>query len=87
MSRYGHITRRGPALLRSMMVEAAWVVWRHNDWAQAFVAKISHGSRSRRKLAIVALARKLLAICWSMLKHHTLFRSPDCRPAAAALTI
>jgi transposase len=88
MSRYGHITRRGPALLRSMMVEAAWVVWRHNDWAQAFVLKISHGSKGRRKLAIVALARKLLTICWSMLKQNTPFRSPgsvrrpDCPPAA-----
>ena len=81
MSRYGHITRRGPALLRSVMVEAAWVVWRHNDWAQAFILKISHGSRSRRKLAIVALARKLLEICWSMLKHHQPFRRPELRPA------
>ena len=88
MSRYGHITRRGPALLRSMMVEAAWVVWRHNDWAQAFVLKISRGSKGRRKLAIVALARKLLTICWSMLKQNTPVRSPgsvrrpDCPPAA-----
>jgi transposase len=81
MSRYGHITRRGPALLRSMMVEAAWVVWRHNEWAQAFVAQISRGSKGRRKLAIVALARKLLVICWSMLKHNTPFRTPG-RPAA-----
>ena len=75
-----------------MLVEAAWVVWRHNDWAQAWVAKISHGSRSRRKLAIVALARKLLGICWSMLKHNRPFRSPgiatsaDSRPAVAAVT-
>lgn len=89
MSRYGHITRRGPALLRSMLVEAAWVVWRHNDWAQAWVQKTSHGSRSRRKLAIVALARKLLLICWSMLKHQTPFRSPGSgllMGSAAALT-
>jgi transposase len=82
MSRYGHITRRGPALLRSMMVEAAWVVWRHNEWAHVFVLKISRGSKGRRKLAIVALARKLLTICWSMLKHNTPFRTPG-RPAAA----
>ena len=84
MSRYGHITRRGPALLRSMMVEAAWVVWRHNDWAQAWVAKISHGSRARRKLAIVALARKLLTILWSMLKHNRPFRAPGCPAAVLA---
>ncbi|HVW01097.1 MAG TPA: IS110 family transposase [Planctomycetaceae bacterium] len=36
MSRFGHITGRGPSLLRSMLVEAAWVVWRHNDWARAW---------------------------------------------------
>ena len=80
MSRLGHITGRGPALLRSMLVEAAWVVWRHNAWAQAWVAKISRGSRSRRKLAMVALARKLLVILWSMLRHNRPFREP---PAAA----
>lgn len=76
MSRFGHITGHGPALLRSMLTEAAWVVWRHNAWAQAWVHKISRGSRSRRKIAIVALARKLLTICWSMLKHNRPFRDP-----------
>src|SRR5207302_197326 len=45
MNRLGHITHRGPALLRSLLVEAAWTVWRHNAWAQVFVNKISHGSR------------------------------------------
>lgn len=76
MSRFGHITRRGPALLRSMLVEAAWVVWRHNDWAQAWVTKISRGSKARRKIAMVALARKLLLILWSMLKHNQPFKAP-----------
>lgn len=80
MSRFGHITGRGPALLRSMLVEAAWVVWRHNPWAQAWVARISRGSRSRRKIAMVALARKLLLILWSMLKHN----KPFCDPCTAA---
>lgn len=41
MSRFGHITRQGPSLLRSMLVESAWVVWRHNDWAQAWVQKVT----------------------------------------------
>jgi len=83
MSRLGHITRRGPALLRSMLVESAWVVWRHNPWAQAWVAKISHGSKSRRKIAIVALARKLLTILWAMLKTNQPFRCPGGPPTAA----
>ena len=40
-SRLGHITRRGPALLRSLLVEAAWMVYRLNDWATLFVEKVS----------------------------------------------
>jgi hypothetical protein len=76
MSRFGHITRRGPALLRSMLVEAAWVVWRHNPWAQAFVQKVSRGSRARRHIAIVALARKLLVSLWAMLRDDTRWRDP-----------
>ena len=77
--RLGHITGRGPALLRSLLVESAWVVWRHNAWAQLFVEKVSRGGRGRRKLAIVALARKLLIILWAMLKTNKPFRSPDAR--------
>ncbi len=82
--RLGHITGRGPALLRSLLVESAWVVWRHNAWAQALVEKVSRGGKGRRKLAIVALARKLLIILWAMLKTNQPFRSPDLRAAAAA---
>ena len=73
-SRLGHITRRGPALLRSLLVEAAWVVWRLNDWAKAFVEKVSRGGRGRRKLATVALARKVLILLWGMLKSNKPFR-------------
>ena len=75
-TRLGHITGRGPALLRSLLVESAWMVWRLNDWAQAFVNKVSRGGRGRRKLAIVALARKLLILLWGMLKSNRPFRAP-----------
>ena len=83
-SRYGHITGRGPALLRSLLVESAWVVYRLNDWARAFVEQVSRGGKGRRKLAIVALARKLLVLLWGMLKTNTPFRPPGARPATAA---
>ena len=68
MSRVGRITRRGPSLLRGMLVEVAWLVWRHNAWAKSFVARISRGMKLRKKIAIVALARKLLVILWAMLR-------------------
>ena len=54
----------------------AWMVWRHNEWAQAFVQQISRGSRARRKLGIVALARRLLIVLWGMLKSNKPFRQP-----------
>jgi len=84
MSRNGHITGRGPGLLRSLLVEAAWTVYRCHDWARAWVEKVSRGGRGRRKLAIVALARKILVICWGMLKTNTPFRQSAITPALAS---
>ena len=74
------ITRRGPALLRSMLVEVAWMVYLRNDWAKAFVQRISRGVASRRNIAIVALARKLLVTLWAMLRDGTRWRQPKAPP-------
>jgi transposase len=70
------ITRRGPGLLRSMLVEVAWMVYLRNDWAKAFVARVSRGVSSRKNIAIVALARKLLVTLWAMLRDNTRWRQP-----------
>ena len=85
MRRFGHITGRGPGLLRSLLVEAAWTVYRCHDWAKSFVDKVSAGGRARRKLAIVALARRVLVICWGMLKTNTPFRPPRTRATSAVI--
>ncbi len=84
MSRVGKITRRGPSILRGMLIEVAWVVWRHNDWAKSFVAKVSRGMKQRKKIAIVALARRLLVKLWAMLKTHTPWQDPASAAVAAA---
>jgi transposase len=65
--RRGRITRRGPALLRKLLVECAWVMLRYNAWARAVYRRLSRG-KARKKQAIVALARKLLVRCWAMLR-------------------
>jgi transposase len=70
MKRVGRITRRGPSLLRGMLVEVAWMVYRHSAWARSFVDRVSRGIRSRRRIAIVALARKLLVKLWAMLRDN-----------------
>jgi transposase len=77
MKRVGRITRRGPSLLRGMLVEVAWMVYRHNAWAKRFVQNVSRGMKQRKKIAIVALARKLLVKLWAMLRDGTSWRDPD----------
>ena len=81
---YGRrITRRGPALLRKLLVECAWVMLRYNGWARAVYARLSQG-KARKKQAIVALARKLLVRCWAMLRDGTPWRAdPEPQPQAA----
>jgi transposase len=79
--RAGRITRRGPALLRKLLVECAWCMLRYNRWAKAQYARLTAGGKARKKPAIVALARKLLVRCWAMLRTNQPWR-PDPVPAA-----
>jgi transposase len=81
LDRRGRITRRGPALLRKLLVECAWVMLRYNSWARAAYLRLSRG-KARKKQAIVALARKLLVRCWAMLRDKAPWR--DGTPAGAA---
>jgi transposase len=67
MNRMGKITRRGPRLLRAALVEAAWVMLRYNPWAAALYKRICGGQKTRKKQAIIAVARKLLVRCWTLL--------------------
>ena len=81
--RRGRISRRGPSLLRKMLVEAGWILLRYNAWAQRLMLRLSRGQKTRRKQAIVALARKLLVRCWAMLRDNTEWREPPPTTATA----
>ena len=81
--RRGRITRRGPAVLRKLLVECAWCALRYNKWAQRVYLRISHGGKVRKKQAIVALARKILVRCWAMLRDGVPWRE-DPKPAPVA---
>jgi transposase len=76
----GRITKRGPKTLRKLLVECAWAMLRYNAWARAVYQRLTHGGKTRKKQAIVALARKLLVRCWAMLRDGTPWR-PDPVPA------
>ena len=83
--RRGRITKRGPRTLRKLLVECAWVMLRYNAWARSIYLRLTHGGKSRKKKAIVALARKLLVRCWAMLRDGTVWRD-DPVPQQAATT-
>jgi transposase len=76
MDRQGRISGRGDTLLRSLLVEVAWVGLRYNPWMKVMYERALRGSPARKKIAIVAVARRLLIRCWAMLRDRTPWRSP-----------
>jgi transposase len=71
----GHITTSGPGDLRGVVVQASWSIWRGRSaagaalrlWAQALAA------RRGRRIAIIALARRVTRILYAMWRDQTEF--------------
>lgn len=76
MSRSGRITGQGHRLLRSLLVEVGWLMRRYNPWLNAVFERVCRGSKTRRKVAVVAVARRLIVTCWAMLRDGTTWRAP-----------
>lgn len=74
MDRQGRISGRGDKMLRSLLVEVSWLGRRHNPWMKSVYERALRGSPSRKKIAIVAVARRLLIRCWAMLRDGTPWR-------------
>jgi transposase len=66
------ITKQGSALLRWAMVEAAWVAVAHSPRWRGVYEALKRRRQSKR--AIIAVARRLLAVLVSMLKSGTKYR-------------
>ena len=77
MDRQGRIHKRGPRQLRGALVEAAWLMLRYNPWAKSVYQRLTSGQKTRKKKAIVAVARKLLVRCWIMLLRKEPWRTDD----------
>lgn len=77
MDRQGRITGRGNRLLRSLLVEVSWLALRWNPWVRETYEQIRRGSQTRKKIAIVAVARRLLVRMWAMLRDGTRWRAPE----------
>jgi transposase len=82
MDRSGRISKQGHRQLRRMLVEVSWLALRYNPPLRRVYHRICRGSRTRRKIAIVAVARKLLTWAWAMLRDGTDWNPPAVREAA-----
>jgi transposase len=81
VDRKGRITGAGNRYLRGMLVEVSWLGLRTNPWMKQVFDRVCRGCPSRRKIAIVAVARRLLIWCWAMLRDDR-----DWNPKALAVT-
>ena len=69
----GKISGHGNVLLRSLLVEVSWSGIRYNRWMRETYQRVLRGSPSRKKIAITAVARKLLVRCWAMLRDEQIW--------------
>lgn len=83
--RRGRISKRGPSVVRWVLVEAAQCALRRCPALRAYAERITRGRKDRRKKAVVATARKLVAITFGMLRTGEVFdigrMSPKAVPA------
>ena len=71
--RLGHISKRGPSVVRWVICESSWVAIRKSKGLRAFYERVRCGQDGRKKIAIVAVARKLLSIMRAMMLTGELF--------------
>jgi transposase len=71
----GHITKAGPRELRSLLVQAAWACWRsgHSGTLRAWVERLA--DRRGKRVAVVALARRLSRILYAVWRDQTPFNA------------
>ena len=73
----GHITKIGAGPTRALLVQAAWAFWRSRrsrgtlvrQWVEALAA------RRGKRIAVVALARRLSRILYALWRDGTMFRA------------
>lgn len=73
----GHISKAGPREARSLLVQAAWSCWRSRRQTasaalRAWVERVAH--RRGRRIAVVALARRLSRILYALWRDGSVFQ-------------
>lgn len=72
--RLGHISKLGPSVVRWVLCESSWKVVRKSKAMRMFYERVmSTGQAGRKKIAIVAVCRKLLSIMRAMMLTGEMF--------------
>jgi transposase len=71
--RMGHISKQGPSVVRWLLCESSWKAVRKSPALKAFYERICNGDVRRKKIAMVAVCRKILCIMRAMLLTGELF--------------
>lgn len=72
--RLGSISRAGNSMVRAMLVEAAWQILRGKNSDDPLYQWANHVAEKRgRKIAAVALARKLATVLYAMWRDNTVY--------------
>ena len=84
--RRDRITKAGPPVARSLLIQAAWVVWRQKAGGGQLHAWVTQlAERRGKRIAVVALARRLSRILYAMWRDGTDYTvCPATAPAAPA---
>lgn len=77
VNRLGHITREGPATVRKMLCEAGWQCVRRSKKVRGWFDRIVGNDPDRRKIANVAVARKLIVVMGAMLRSGEAWREEN----------
>jgi transposase len=85
IDRNGRISKRGPRLLRTLLLECAWCSVRYNRWAKQTYERIHGGQPTRKKKAGIAMARKIAVVAWALMRDEAQWDPkklmPDVDPA------
>lgn len=73
VSHSGHISKQGNSLMRWILVQDAWIAVRKSKRFRKAFVKTGRKNKHRSKIAIVAVARKMLRCAYFMLRRRQAF--------------
>ena len=72
--RLGSITKKGNSYMRMLAVQAAWTIYRANDTSDPLCRWVHAVAKRRgKRIAVVALARRLVGVLWAMWRDGTVY--------------